>query len=138
MLHIFSVQFIHKKLLFLANTTEEDANDSEYVDITEGERYKLETHDNLENSKFIIPFALKSDRGSYKCTGLNDVMIIRSNANDQEHEDEGKNESVSVLRIKDKLAALWPFLGICAEVFVLCTIILIYEKRRNKTDLDER
>ena len=36
-----------------------------------------------------------------------------------------------------KYAALWPFLGICAEVFVLCAIILIYEKRRNKTDLDE-
>ncbi len=36
-----------------------------------------------------------------------------------------------------KLAALWPFLGICAEVFVLCAIILIYEKRRNKAELDE-
>lgn len=36
-----------------------------------------------------------------------------------------------------KLAALWPFLGICAEVFVLCGIILVYEKRRNKEGLDE-
>lgn len=45
--------------------------------------------------------------------------------------------STSYLRIKDKLAALWPFLGIVAEVFVLCAIILIYEKRRNKTDLEE-
>jgi len=35
------------------------------------------------------------------------------------------------------LAALWPFLGIVAEVVVLCTIILIYEKKRNKTELDE-
>ena len=32
----------------------------------------------------------------------------------------------------DKLAALWPFLGICAEVVILCTIIFIYEKRRAK------
>lgn len=39
--------------------------------------------------------------------------------------------------ITDKLGALWPFLGICAEVIVLCTIILIYEKRRNKAELDE-
>lgn len=37
----------------------------------------------------------------------------------------------------DKYAALWPFLGICAEVFVLCTIILIYEKKRNKSELEE-
>lgn len=36
-----------------------------------------------------------------------------------------------------KLAALWPFLGICAEVFILCAIILVYEKRRNKADPDE-
>lgn len=36
-----------------------------------------------------------------------------------------------------KLAALWPFLGICAEVFVLCAIILVYEKRRNKAEMDE-
>jgi Immunoglobulin I-set domain len=33
----------------------------------------------------------------------------------------------------DKLAALWPFLGIVAEVVILCAIIFIYEKRRNKT-----
>ena len=32
----------------------------------------------------------------------------------------------------DKLAALWPFLGIVAEVIILCTIIFIYEKRRGK------
>jgi neuroplastin len=50
------------------------------------------------------------------------------------------NDSVTsegFVRVKDKLAALWPFLGICAEVFVLCAIILIYEKRRNKTEIDE-
>ena len=32
----------------------------------------------------------------------------------------------------DKLAALWPFLGICAEVAILCIIIFVYEKRRAK------
>ncbi|XP_024937908.1 basigin isoform X2 [Cephus cinctus] len=46
-------------------------------------------------------------------------------------------EAKILLRVKDKLAALWPFLGICAEVFVLCAIILIYEKKRNKAELEE-
>lgn len=46
-------------------------------------------------------------------------------------------EYSTFVRVKDKLAALWPFLGICAEVVVLCTIILIYEKKRNKTELEE-
>lgn len=41
------------------------------------------------------------------------------------------------IKVKDKLAALWPFLGICAEVVVLCAIILIYEKKRNKAELEE-
>ncbi|XP_043501232.1 basigin [Polistes fuscatus] len=46
-------------------------------------------------------------------------------------------QAVSLLRVKDKLAALWPFLGICGEVVVLCAIILVYEKKRNKAELDE-
>jgi len=37
-----------------------------------------------------------------------------------------------ILRVKDKLAALWPFLGICAEVAILCIIIFLYEHRRMK------
>lgn len=45
--------------------------------------------------------------------------------------------ATTLLRVKDKLAALWPFLGICAEVVVLCAIILIYEKKRNKAELEE-
>lgn len=44
---------------------------------------------------------------------------------------------IRTICILGKLAALWPFLGICAEVFVLCAIILIYEKRRNKAELEE-
>lgn len=37
----------------------------------------------------------------------------------------------------DKLAALWPFLGIVAEVIVLCVIIFIYEKKRSREMEDE-
>ena len=39
---------------------------------------------------------------------------------------------ILLLYYTDKLAALWPFLGICAEVVILCTIIFIYERRRAK------
>jgi len=34
-----------------------------------------------------------------------------------------------LLRVKGKYAALWPFLGICVEVVVLCVGIFIYERR---------
>lgn len=66
------------------------------------------------------------DRNTYTCVASN-IASKFSNA----------TESSSFVRIIDKLAALWPFLGICAEVVVLCTIILIYEKKRNKSELDE-
>lgn len=39
--------------------------------------------------------------------------------------------------ITDKLAALWPFLGICAEVAILCSIIFVYEKRKSMNQCDE-
>ena len=32
----------------------------------------------------------------------------------------------------DKFAALWPFLGICAEVVILCVIIFLFERKQAK------
>jgi len=32
----------------------------------------------------------------------------------------------------DKFAALWPFIGICAEVFILCAVIFLYERKQAK------
>lgn len=43
--------------------------------------------------------------------------------------DNGQNVTMT-LNVKDRWAALWPFLGIVAEVIILCTIILLYEKRQ--------
>lgn len=98
----------------------ENVNESTSID--EGDaRFKLSEADDIENAKLTIENAKLSDRGFYVCVGFNEFM-----------NNEDKVKSEGFLRVKDKLAALWPFLGICAEVFVLCAIILIYEKRRNK------
>lgn len=64
--------------------------------------------------------AARSHAGYYRCTAPDALL-----------------PSVTTLRVKDMYAALWPFLGICAEVFVLCAIILLYERRRTKPDLDD-
>jgi len=67
----------------------------------------------------------KYHRGYYRCT-LN------------------KFSFTILLRVKDRLAALWPFIGIVVVVLVLVIIILIFEKRQksNKksatTDDDEQ
>uniref|UniRef100_A0A4D5R933 Neuroplastin n=1 Tax=Scolopendra viridis TaxID=118503 RepID=A0A4D5R933_SCOVI len=64
----------------------------------------------------------EDDRAEYTCSISNAV---------------GSDNSTILVRVKDKLAALWPFLGIVAEVGVLCTIIFIYEKRRAKQEFEE-
>lgn len=45
--------------------------------------------------------------------------------------------STSYVRVKDKLAALWPFIGICAEVFLTCLIIFISERRKKQNPDDD-
>ncbi|CAL8138216.1 unnamed protein product [Orchesella dallaii] len=83
---------------------------------------------------FTYEMAEPEHRGKYRC------LVVRSHAPEQETHRNGTATQVSYeyyVRVKDKLGALWPFLGICGEVVILCTIILIYEKRRNKQELDE-
>ena len=63
---------------------------------------------------------LSSDPGKYVCNGTNS---------------EGAGQAVITLRVRNRFAALWPFLGIVAEVLVLVTIIFIYEKRRKPDEV---
>ncbi|KAJ8925647.1 hypothetical protein NQ315_009492 [Exocentrus adspersus] len=84
------------------------------------------TKDNkvIRNGAFIIEKITMEDRGTVVCVG--EDLYTKETSEDE-----------CTVRIKDKYAALWPFLGICAEVIVLCAIIVIYEKKRNKTELEE-
>ncbi|CAG0879184.1 unnamed protein product [Cyprideis torosa] len=86
----------------------------------------LANRDGTPNAVLKITNLDKSDAGNYSCSAENEVS-------------EGSELASAwiTIRVKDKLAALWPFLGICLEVFILCLIILIYEKRRNKDYTDE-
>lgn len=91
------------------------ANDTEgkYVVISTPERTEL-TISNLK---------MDDDAGTYVCNATNSQGSTR--------------ETIS-LRVRSRMAALWPFLGIVVEVIVLVTIIFIYEKRRKPDQtLDE-
>ncbi|XP_023164219.2 uncharacterized protein LOC111594954 [Drosophila hydei] len=101
-----------------------------YTNVTNSTgRYILKADDNkIENAILMIENVTLEDRGDYKCHGRNE-------ANDYANSTVATD--VVTVRVKGKFAALWPFLGICAEVLILCLIILIYEKRRNKSELEE-
>lgn len=75
----------------------------------------------VPNASVLIKPILKSDFGNYMC--LISQFGLQLN-------------TTSEVRVKDIYAALWPFLGIVAEVTLLCAIIFIYERRRIKPNLD--
>ncbi|XP_063626435.1 uncharacterized protein LOC134798035 [Cydia splendana] len=91
----------------------------------------IHTHDTHTNThrQLVIESAQRSDAGAYAC--IPDFSET-GNQTQSPH-----LPAVTVLRVKDMYAALWPFLGICAEVLILCAIILVYEKRRTKPELDD-
>lgn len=76
---------------------------------------KLMVSSETKSELHIQNLVLEEDPGMYACNGTNT---------------EGTDHAVITLRVRNRLAALWPFLGIVAEVLVLVTIIFIYEKRR--------
>ena len=75
-----------------------------------------------KNWGFKIEDAVYDDRRAYKC-----VVYNISEPSDC-------SESVFFLRVKDKYAALWPFIGIVAEVIVLVIVIFACEHGKNKKD----
>merc|ERR1719193_227281 len=63
-----------------------------------------------------------TDRANYTCT-----VLVR----------DGPSVMRGILlRVKGKFAALWPFLGICAEVIILCIGIFIYERRTKARNVE--
>ncbi|XP_021234150.1 basigin isoform X1 [Numida meleagris] len=68
----------------------------------------------------ILKLNIEEDTGDYHCNGTNL---------------KGSGGATVNLRVRSRLAALWPFLGIVAEVLVLVTIIFIYEKRRKPDEV---
>ncbi|XP_063699707.1 basigin-like [Culicoides brevitarsis] len=90
-------------------------------------RITVEGEGDIEGNVLIIDPAEKRDRGEYICEGRSkDEILFRESAKGN------KMTTKSFVRVKDKLAALFPFIGIVTEVVLLCAIILFYEKRNSK------
>ncbi|KFQ40707.1 Basigin, partial [Mesitornis unicolor] len=82
-------------------------------------RYIIKSGDNKTELR-ILKLNTEEDAGDYHCNATNSFGLGSATVN---------------LRVRSRLAALWPFLGIVAEVLVLVTIIFIYEKRRKPDEV---
>lgn len=91
------------------------------------DRVVLEEVDGVANAKFNMVGITMDDRADYTCIGQNRVTRLS-----------GKPvESTTLVRVKSKYAALWPFIAICVEVVLLCIVIWVCEKRRLRKQMEE-
>lgn len=68
------------------------------------------------SKRLIIESVRHEHRGYYVCMAENGVTE--------------RSKKIIFIRVKDKLNALWPFLGIVAELFILFTIIHVWDTQR--------
>lgn len=86
-----------------------------------GDKYEIKSTPN-KTTLTINDLNIEMDGGHYICSGTSEL---------------GTNTDTIQLRVRSRLAALWPFLGIVVEVIVLVAIIFIYEKRRKPDEIND-
>lgn len=91
------------------------------------DRIVLEEDNGVANARLIMADVQLDDRNYFTCIARNKAsQLLGENA-----------EATTLLRVRSKYAAFWPFLGICIEVLVLCVAIWICERRRLSKMADE-
>uniref|UniRef100_A0A672KLV5 Immunoglobulin I-set domain-containing protein n=1 Tax=Sinocyclocheilus grahami TaxID=75366 RepID=A0A672KLV5_SINGR len=85
------------------------------------DKYEIKNTPN-KTTLYVKDLDISKDMGMYQCQGTNEI---------------GSASDKIQLRVRSQLAALWPFLGIVAEVIILITIIFIYEKRRKPDEIND-
>ena len=93
------------------------------------DRIILERENDIDNSALYIASVLMEDRGNYTCIAENQATELPNYE---------PSLSFGMVRIRSKIAPLWPVVGILVQCFVLFVVLFIYEKFfHEKDDLDD-
>jgi len=97
----------------------------------------MSEEDGIPKSTLKFSPAYTDDRQIYICQAVLEGSDATENCADPSNKD--CDETHTLLRVKDPLAALYPFVGIVVEVIVLCLVIFFCEKSKSDTkeDCDE-
>ncbi|XP_059399201.1 basigin-like [Carassius carassius] len=100
---------------------DDDEDKMPIVNNTGENKYEIKNTPN-KTMLYVNDLDINEDMGIYQCQGINEM---------------GSTSDKIQLHVRSQLAALWPFLGIVAEVIILITIIFIYEKRRKPDEIND-
>lgn len=89
----------------------------------DGVRVKVSNSSSVQNGHLSIDGATFKDYNVYTCSAINI---------------HGSYNGTTLVRVKSKLAPLWPILGIVIQAIILAIIIFIYEKQKQKKKSEEK
>ncbi|KAG9509679.1 Basigin [Fragariocoptes setiger] len=97
-------------------------DDTEMQQISLGDSHIRIEEVNATSKTLIIDSIKMEDRRYYKCQVGNGVT---------------ENNKIILIRVRDKIIALWPAIGIITELVILFSVIFITENRKVEPDFDD-
>jgi len=136
---VASVDLHHKKSLTLTAGEALDINctawgqpfpsvkwvrdDNRSIDLSAHTEEQSDDNENVKVLLLSIANMNISDRGTYICVANNSMNV---------------SEFSVLVRVKDPLAALWPFIGVLIEIVLLIVIIVVYELYKKRKTANEQ